>query len=851
MNSMKITLRFLFLGAIVLFQISCAKDNQQELEEQSGAGEAMEVWALYRSWPDGKISSANITAALEQRKAALAWRGPGPQWEALGPKNIGGRTLCLAFHPTNPQVIFIGSSSGGLWKTSTAGLGPNAWQRISTGYAALGVDAIAINPSNPNEMYIGTGEVYNYSAAFPGVYNRLTRGSYGVGILKSIDGGDSWFKALDWSLDELTGVWDIVLNPLNPNTVWAATTRGVYRSYDAGQTWALADDFSMATDIEIHPQDTSRIWVAHGSYQSPDVGVYYSANAGNSWSLVAGLPSDYTGRTQLSISPSQPNIMYASVADAFASIGLYKSTNGGLNWQLINAQDVAVHQGWYSHDVAIQPNDPNTIIYAGLDVHKSTDGGATLLQKSYWYKWQFGQTAVGGPEGPFDYVHGDVHGLYFSPFNSNEVFAVTDGGVFYSGDAGESWEGRNGNYQSQQFYANFSSSTTDPYFAIGGLQDNATAIYIGDDAWVRVLGGDGMSTAIDPTDDNIVWGSSQGLSLYKSVNKGMSFNGNGVTSASGEAKNFNGPFQIAPSQTNIVYAGAQRLHRSNNGGANWEATTSDAVDNGNSILTIAVSPLNPNLIYIGTAPNITMPRIFKSENGGATWITLSNTLGRTPMDITFDPNDDQIVYVVFSGYNNHHVFRTLNGGGAWETIDSGLPDVPTNTIFINPNNSQQLFVGNDIGVYASFDGGQNWEPYGEGPADAVMVMDLSWSEANQKMRIATHGLGAYQVDLVEPTSTINKPGSGETVSLENLFPNPAQSDVTASWSMPSKGKGTIRMYDTQGKAIRNILSKTWYAGSQQVEIPVGDLAGGAYVLVLEGALSGGKPFRSVRTFIKQ
>lgn len=221
------------------------------------------------------------------------------------------------------------------------------------------------------------------------------------------------------------------------------------------------------------------------------------------------------------------------------------------------------------------------------------------------------------------------------------------------------------------------------------------------------------------------------------------------------------------------------------------------------------------------------------------------------MDIAFDPQNDQIVYIVFSGYNNHHVFRTLDGGNSWATIDSGLPDVPTNTIFVNPNNSQHLFVGNDIGVYASFDGGQNWEPYGEGPADAVMVMDLGWSEANQKMRIATHGLGAYQVDLVEPTSTTNRPGSGETVSLENLFPNPAYAKITARWTMPSSGKGTIRVYDDQGRLIRNIISKTWYTGPQQLELPVENLAGGAYVLVLEGTLSRGKPFRSVRTFIKQ
>ncbi|MBK8706833.1 MAG: hypothetical protein IPN33_26825 [Saprospiraceae bacterium] len=229
---------------------------------QSGAGLAMEQWGLARSWPDGRIYARHLSVALAQRNLELDFRTDDPQWEALGPKNIGGRSISLAFHPLDSNIIYVGTASGGLWRTTTAGIGVNAWERISTGYPVLGVGAIAINPNDPDEMYIGTGEVYNYTAAAPNVYNRLTRGSYGIGILKTTDGGATWTKSLDWSLDELTGVWDLVINPQHPSTVWAATTRGLYRSYDAGQNWEIAHDLEMAMDIEMHPQDTTKIWVS-------------------------------------------------------------------------------------------------------------------------------------------------------------------------------------------------------------------------------------------------------------------------------------------------------------------------------------------------------------------------------------------------------------------------------------------------------------------------------------------------------------------------------------------------------------------------------------------------------------
>lgn len=840
-------LRYVALSAIVIGLFACAQKSKTP--RQSGAGLAMEQWALTRSWPDGRIYAGHISAALAQRNLELDFRTNTPQWEALGPKNIGGRTISLAFHPTDSNIIYVGTCGGGLWRTTSAGVGVDAWERIPTGFPVLAVGAIAINPDNPDEMYIGTGEVYNYTAAAPNVYNRLTRGSYGIGILKTVDGGATWTKSLDWSLDELTGVWDLVINQQNPSTVWAATTRGLYRSNDAGQSWTLAHDLEMAVDLEIHPADTSKMWVSHGAYLSPDAGVYRSTDGGATWNLSPGLPSDYTGKTKLAISPYQPDVMYASVADAFVSRGLYRSTDGGNNWQLMSNKDVAAYQGWYSHDVAIVPNNPNTVLYCGVDMHKSTTAGTNPIQKTYWYNWDFGVTPVGGPEGPPNYVHADIHGIYFSPYDTHYVFAVTDGGIFFSSDAGESWEGRNGGFQTQQFYANFSNSATDANFAIGGMQDNATAIYLGGDAWRRVIGGDGMSTAINPNNDMVVYGTSQNLNLQRSLNRGQTFSSAAVTSANGEAKNFNAPYELSPHDPNVIYAGAQRLHRTTNGGTTWTATSTALVDGGNSILTIAISPFDEDVIYIGTSPNFNDPRILKSTNGGSTWTYLSGLPNRTAMDIVFHPEEPETVFAVFSGFNTQHVYRSTDGGATWTAIDNGLPDVPTNTLFIDPDYPDHLYVGNDIGLYISYDNGDNWEPYGEGPEDAVLVMHLSRSPANNKLRIATHGLGVYQVDLAEPPVTSGNEPAKERLLLKAPYPNPASDVVTIEWQLPTPSRARLSLYNAQGRLIRVLENRVMPAGEHQYQLSVKDLASGVYAFVLEGNEAGKTGFRMAKAFI--
>lgn len=718
----------------------------------SGAWIQLQFWSNQRAYPNKVIPSETYFKQYQSVSASLKKSGfiNSDSWQTIGPHNIGGRTIALAFNPQNTNTIFAGSASGGIWRSYTDGLGAQAWEIIPTGYPVLGVSAIAIPPNDSNTIYIGTGEVYNYHNSFGGVTIRETRGSYGIGILKTTDYGATWIKSLDWSRNEERGVEVLQLNPLNPNTLWAGTTEGTYRSVDAGSTWQLVNSTIMVTDIKINPADSNMVWIACGNSGSAGKGIYRTTNNGVSWTqLTSGVPSNFNGKILLEIYNASPSTLFASVGMGSANgAGTYliKTTNYGDTWTTLSTLNYADYQGWYSHFVGINQNDPSKVIVGGIDLYKSTNGGTTLTQKSYWYLWYLGQAIPPGePEGPPDYSHADHHCILYDPDNPNIIYFGNDGGVFRTTDGGETFSGCNGGYQTSQFYNYFASSYQDSMIAIGGLQDNATAIYWGTDYWRREIGGDGTSSGIDPANDNIMYGTYQYMSLQKSTDQGNNWN---YIAPPGNNVGFVAPFVVSPSNPQILYAGTDLVYKSTNKGSTWVGT-GNGIFNGDPLLALSVADNDQNFVYAATAPVNHPAGVYRTTNGGTNWQNVTQNLpDRYPMDIDVNPNDPDTAYIVISGFGTSHLFKTADGGNTWLDKGAGLPDVPTSAVVVDPQYPDRVYVGNDLGVFVSLDGGDSWQTFSDGLTDAVIVMDLNISPANRKLRCITHGSGIFERSLI-------------------------------------------------------------------------------------------------------
>ena len=469
---------------------------------------------------------------------------------------------------------------------------------------------------------------------------------------------------------------------------------------------------------------------------------------------------------------------------------------------------------------AISPSNPDEIYKVGIDAWKSSNGGTLFEKRSNWAAWTFGEIPVDTVDGIPSYVHADIHAVYYHPLIPGKVFFATDGGVFSTVDGGETFITHNGGLQTTQFYANMASSSTSPNFCIGGTQDNATYIYRGSPSWYRVIGGDGMSTAVQTQNDQVVFGSAQGLYLVKSTDGGQNFINASPDFINGDRVAFSAPYEIAPSNDNIMYAGSLILYRSTNAANTWVPTRNTAIDGFNRVVKIGISPVDPNTLYVATAPDpfsgTTAAKVFKSVDGGQTFNQMMGLPDRVCKDITIDPNDENIVYLAFSGFGTVHVYKSIDGGNYWFASETGLPDVPTNSIAIDPLNTDDVYLGNDLGVYYSPDAGLNWENFSDALPDATMVVDLNISPSNRKLRIATHGRGIYQRDFVSlPLSAAEN--LLDDVALK-LFPNPTRERISLEVKLQSSSsKGAIRLISMSGKILAQLYQGSLSSGMNRFE----------------------------------
>ncbi len=736
---LKISLLFL-----AVISVSSCKIKKEETEKEEALA-ALQFVSAMSSFPNKDVPANAYGKAydfyIQHFKNSSAKNSSNPlPWNNIGPNNNGGRTISIAIDPVDTSIIWLGSASGGLWKSTVGGVGPNAWQVVETGFPLLGVGAIAINPQNHNELFIGTGETYSYGTAVNGLIIRTTRGSHGIGILKSVDGGLTWNYSLNWLYQQQRGVWKIVYNKQNSKTLLAATTDGIYKSIDAGANWIQTDTTKMAMDLVMDPSDTNIVYAGVGNLSSAGNGIYRSSDAGSSWTkITSGLPTTKSGRTALSIDPSNPFIVYANIADDLLSVGFYKSIDKGLNWVLLTNQDVSSYQGWYAKGIHIDPTNSANILVCGVYLWQSTDGG-----------FNFNQVTTYDPTDLENEPWPDMHDIISNPLAPQKIYLLTDAGLYRSNNNGQNWKSCFDGYTVAQFYTG-SVSASNPSIALAGAQDHGTQRYKGTTAWDWVLGGDGTCNGIDKTNDLFQYASYQNLNLQASFDGGFTFQ----TSLAPNNGAFASPFEIAPSNQDVMYAGSDALWRSDDKGLNWNTYGPYGND---KVLCIGISETNPQKVYFAAAPSATAPmKFFKSTDGGATVTDISAGLpNRYPRDIAVSATNDNEVYAVFSGFGSGHVFYSSTAGQTWTDISASLPDVPFHSILSYSGVNSVVFAGSDLGVFYSYDTGVTWLHAGNGVPDALQVFDLEYSPSDQNLVAFTHGRGAYKTPIAPFITSIKK-----------------------------------------------------------------------------------------------
>jgi photosystem II stability/assembly factor-like uncharacterized protein len=634
----------------------------------------------------------------------------------------------LAVDPTNASIVYLGGAQGGVWKSIDAGA---TWTPKTDSQASLTIGSIAIdsgscNPAPCKVIYVGSGE-QNFSGD----------SYYGAGILKSTDSGETW-ALLGASVFQNPGgggahIGGIAVHPSNSQIVLAAATGGIYRSTDAGQTWTPVQGGSAATDVLFDPSNGNVAYAALGAvFGAQSNGVYNSTDGGTTWARAdaAGtskLPTSNVGRIALAVAPSSTNILYAAIQNTnpFGSfLGLFKSTDSGANWtQLTNAPNFCGTQCWYDFVIRVSPADPGTIFAGGVPrLLRSSDGGIT---------WVDASTGFSGTS-----LHTDHHALVFSnpAIGPVKLYDGNDGGVWRSDNPTALIPGMydlidlNDTLAIAQFYPGQSIHPSNETIGFAGTQDNGTLAYTGNLTWPVVTGSDGGWGVLDEPVPTTVYTSCQGFCTFRSFLSGeagtFSFQPlNGVDRT--DRVNFIPPYAGDPGKSGRIYFATFRVYQSNDYGDSWTAISPDLTGGVSVVAAMAVAPSNSDVVYAVTQDGKVHRTINASAGVSAIWtdLTAASLPVRAATHIAVNPPDPNTAIVSFSGFGTGHVFLTSNGGVTWSDISGtgmgALPNIPVNDVVIDPEvslASRTFYVGTDIGVFFTSDGGDhvvspgNWAP---------------------------------------------------------------------------------------------------------------------------------------------
>ncbi|HEX9735314.1 MAG TPA: hypothetical protein VGG06_25380 [Thermoanaerobaculia bacterium] len=739
-----------------------------------------------------------LPSKAEERRGRIVPKAELARWEPLGPGNVGGRTRALLVHPDKPRIRWAAGVSGGVWKTEDGGLG---WRPLDDFLPSLAVSTLAMDPGDPDVIYAGTGE---------GQYE-IRLAPRGVGIFKTIDGGATWTLLSATADAGFHWVNKIVVSHGDPRRLYAATRTGVWRSLDAGLSWTrvLATDvrggcldLALRTDRRVDV-----VFAACGTFEQATVYRNPRAHAGGAW--VPVLAEAGMARTSLALAPSNQDVVYALAASHVPGPGgnyrhglhaVFRSDGAGVagSWRAVtrnddadklgtlllsnplyatalcggDPEDVYINLGWYANALAVDPTDPEVVFAGGVDLFRSDDGGRSWGVISYWY------------DTPHS-AHADQHAVVFHPgydgAGNQTLLLAGDGGVWVTPNARAAkalgpraacapasavrWRSDNHGYAVTQFY--HGAAFPDGRRYLGGTQDNGTLLGsdgAGGDGWDEVLGGDGGYVAIGPDrpqGQNVVYAESFGKSLFKSTDGGRTFRPatDGITDQDGGFDFddsgdflFIVPFVMEAGNADRLWYGGRRLWTTADGAATWRPA-STAWPSGGLTSAVAVSPVDPDRVVVGLSDG-TVHRHHQARTAGegTVWPSARPRAGYVSW-LAFDPVDADRVYATYSTFGGKHVWTSGDGGATWRQLDGNgprrLPDVPVHTIVADPGDRDRLFVGTDLGVFASTSGGIRWAVESTGFAHVVTeTLQVVTPPGGRRWLFAfTHGRGAWRVEM--------------------------------------------------------------------------------------------------------
>ncbi len=792
----------LFVIFFLISDFTISQTSRTPIEE--GNSKKRQEWLSKRKFDPTITNTENArwkTYLQSQTKLMESSRAPVANWQCLGPNNQGGRVISHAFDPTDVQTVWVGSASGGLWKTAD---GATTWTAMTDQIPNLAIGAVAIQPQNPSVMLIGTGEGYLLSPWF----------QYGIGVLRSTDGGNTWNPTsltIDDSLQfaSLGFAWD----PINTNNVYLATTFGIFKSADAGITWSQTLS-GIGTSIVINKKSSANVYASLQDYTGSVGGIYHSSNYGVSWTLLSsGLPVPAeVGFTVLSICDSFPTVIYAGMStpasDPNCGIikGLYKTSNAGATWDTVNRSGVDFYcypppfnnicQGWYGNTLQVAPNDSNHVFIGGVFLYNTADGGTT---------WNYCDWAPA--EDPV-WMHPDHHSFGISPLNPAIMYSFNDGGVFKSTNTAATWVKKPNGMVTTQFYS-IASSAPDTDLMMGGTQDNGVFYNSSTNTsqiWTSFVPGDGFTCIMDPVNPAIWYTSELFNGRLKTINAGVSYDT--IQTGIVDPTYFLISMAMDPNNNQVLYTGTDvNLYKSVNAGVNWTA-----ISNKPYISSIAIDKLNSNLLYICNDPAAGVSYIYRSLNAGATWSFLGGP-GDKIIDMETDPLVTGTVYAVRGSYTpGKQVYKSANSGSTWINITGDLPAIPVNTITVDAFNSNHIYLGTDLGVYLTTNGGISWSPFNDN-LPLVVIQDMHYFKGDSTIRIGTHGRGIWKTRSALAVSIHKNTENNINVSV---FPNPATNYITISYNLKASGNVSAIVYNSTGQEIISLFNSHQTEGKQSL-----------------------------------